>query len=115
MSGETGVLKVKVPRDVIITNAETVFREFNRDLRDPRQHGIPYDCELVGQHPGTDDALFRAHLNKLSLDSMYEALVGSQAAEPLLTSPAMLSRLGNEKKIHLKQPCLPCRRFLLPC
>ena len=98
MSGEAGVLKVKVPRDVIITNAETVFCEFNRDLRDPRQHGIPYCCELVGQHPGTDDALFRAHLNKLSLDSMYEALVGGQAAEPLLTSPAMLSRLSNEKK-----------------
>ena len=74
------MLKVKVPRDVIITNAETVFREFNRDLRDPRQHGIPYYCELVGQHPGTDDALFRAHLDKLSLDSMYEALVGGQAA-----------------------------------
>ena len=74
------MLKVKVPRDVIITNAETVFREFNRDLRDPRQPGIPYDCELVSQHPGTDDALFRAHLNKLSLDSMYEALVSGQAA-----------------------------------
>ena len=33
---------------------------------------------------------------------------------PLLTSPAMLSRLSNEKK-HLKQPCLPCLRFSLPC
>ena len=75
-----GVLKVKGPRDVIITNAETIFREFNRNLSDPRQHGIPYDCELVGQHPGTDDALFRAHLNKLSLDSKYEALVRGQAA-----------------------------------
>ena len=74
------MLKVKVPRDVIITNAETLFCEFNRDLRDPRQHGIPYYCVLVGQHPGTNDALFRAHLDKLSLDSMYEALVGGQAA-----------------------------------
>ena len=65
---------------MIITNAETVFREFNEDLRDPRQHGTPYDCELAGQHPGTNDALFRAHLNKLSLGSMYEALVSGQAA-----------------------------------
>ena len=49
------MLKVKVPRDVIITNAETVFREFNRDLRDPRQHGIPYDWRdsvpSYGQRP----------------------------------------------------------------
>ena len=99
------MLKVKVPRDVIITNAETVFREFNKlkDLCDPRQHGIPYCGELVGQHPGTDDALlrFRAHLDKLSLDSMYEALVGGQAAVNLgslvdITGDA--GRLSNEKK-----------------
>ena len=78
LAGEIGHITPHMPRDELLMSIESVFGDFNRELCVPGGLTMAVLFEKCGQLPFVeDDTVFREHLESLSQEGVYEALLRS--------------------------------------